>query len=162
MLNSLHCTNNFTKTTFTYISTNKTVSIVFYHQNNHLSNNNYLYIIEPVPKGAPSDTSSVCGLALILIVYYLFHCLACLTETLKRNKSSYEQAECQHTKKDKNLHCCVQLTFNLKTVKKHFLSDIIQNVCMFLFLGMFTLKMQQLSVTCCVHTCDKHKRHLLL
>ena len=48
-------------------------------------------VYEPVPKGAPSNTS-ICALAPILMVNCLFHCLAYLTEdTLKRNKSSYEQ-----------------------------------------------------------------------
>ena len=56
-----------------------------------------LYTYEPVPKGAPSDTSSSCGLALILMVNYLLHCSPYLTlvteKTLKRNKSSYELDE---------------------------------------------------------------------
>ena len=44
-LNSLHCTNKLTKNTFTvYISTNRTLSIVFCHKHNHLANSNYLYI----------------------------------------------------------------------------------------------------------------------
>ena len=44
---------------------------------------------EPVSKGVPSNTS-ICGLALILVVNYLFQCLAYLTEeTIKMNKSSY-------------------------------------------------------------------------
>ena len=51
-----------------------------------------------------------------------------------------------------NLHRCVQLVCNLKTVKKQqLLSDIIDNVYVFLFLRKFTLKTQQLSVTCCVY-----------
>ena len=51
-----------------------------------------VFVYGPVPKGAPSDTS-LCGLAVILGVNYLVHCLAYLIEeTLKRNKSRYEQA----------------------------------------------------------------------
>lgn len=50
-----------------------------------------VFLYGPVPKGAPSDTS-LCGLAVILLVNYLVHCLAYLTEEiLKRNKSRYEQ-----------------------------------------------------------------------
>ena len=50
-------------------------------------------------KGAPSDTSSVCRLALILMITCLFHCSAYLKEeTLKMNKkNSCEQAEYQRT-----------------------------------------------------------------
>ena len=36
-----------TKTTFTYISTNITVSTVFGHKYNHLANNSYLYTQQP-------------------------------------------------------------------------------------------------------------------
>ena len=51
-----------------------------------------------------------------------------------------------------NLHRCVQLVCNLKTVKKQqLLSDIIDNVYVFLFLRKFTLKTQQLSVPRCVY-----------
>ena len=55
----------------------------------------------------------------------------------------------------------VQLACNPKTVKINFLSDIIDSVYMFLFLRKFTLKMQWLCVTCCVHICDRHKHCLL-
>ena len=48
-------------------------------------------VYEPVPKGAPSNTS-ICALARILMVNCLFHCSAYLTEdTSKRNESSFEQ-----------------------------------------------------------------------
>ena len=47
-------------------------------------------------KGAASNISSICGLAVILMDNDLFQCLAYLTvETLKMNKSSYEEAEYQ-------------------------------------------------------------------
>ena len=36
-----------TKTTFTYISTNRTLSTVFGHKYNHLANNSHLYIQQP-------------------------------------------------------------------------------------------------------------------
>ena len=40
-----------------------------------------MYDYEPVPEGAPSNTSSLCGLALILTVNYLFHCMAFFTDS---------------------------------------------------------------------------------
>ena len=40
----MHCTNHLTKTTFIYISINRTVSGVFYHKHNHVTNSDYLYL----------------------------------------------------------------------------------------------------------------------
>ena len=144
-------------------------------------------------KSAPSDTSSVCGLSLILMITCLFHCSAYLKEeTLKINKKIVvnKLSMKEHTKKMKNiaffnakwppkggtlqydrlisfvpmfnLHRCVQLACNLKTVKINFFSDITDNVNMFLFLRKFTLKIQWSSITRCVYTHDEHKCCLLL
>ena len=56
VMNSLRCTNNLTKNTFTYITINRNLSIVFYQKHNHLANNNYLYIHNHTPRPIPTHT----------------------------------------------------------------------------------------------------------
>ena len=109
-----------------------------------------------MPKSVPSDTSSICGLALILMINYLFNCLAYLTdETLGIKVVMNKLCIKEHTKRMKNialldakwlpksgtlrhdwlisfvpmlnLHHCVLLACNPKTVKINLLSDITDN-----------------------------------
>ena len=61
-----------------------------------------------------------------------------------------------------NLHRCVQLACNPKTIKINFLSHIIHMVYMFLFLTKFTLKTQQFSITHCVCYMRNEFKHCLL